>query len=195
MARRAAAARKLGGIALMSRRITILLAAAAALSLTAVAIGTAAAAASKAPTKRKMSIVGHFVFKAGQSVFDDQRFTPRKFDIASGGHVTLRNRAKTEDPHTISLVKKAQLPDSFDCQVCGEIMASHGVNEETGEIANPVVNVGAEGFDQPGDSIVIAPKRKKDVTKVAFDVTAAKGTTLYFMCAIHPWMQGRIRVR
>jgi hypothetical protein len=179
----------------MSRRITILLAAAAALSLTAVAIGTAAAAAPKAPTKKRMSIVGHFVFKAGQSVFDDQRFTPRKFDIASGGHVTLRNRAKTEDPHTISLVKKAQLPDSFDCAVCGEIFAAHGVNEETGDIANPVVNVGAEGFDQPGDSIVIAPKRKKDVTKVSFDVTAAKGTTLYFLCAVHPWMQGRIRVR
>ena len=177
----------------MSRRITILLAAAAAVSL--VAIATAQGAAPKAPTKKKMSIVGHFEFKAGQSAFDNQRFTPRKFDIASGGHVTLRNRAKTEDPHSISLVEKSQLPDSFDCAVCGQIFAAHGVNEETGEIANPVVNVGAEGFDEPGDSMVIAPKRKKDVTKVSFDVTAAKGTTLYFLCAVHPWMQGRIRVR
>ena len=177
----------------MSRRITILLAAAAAVSL--VAIGAAQAAAPKAPKKKKMSIVGHFVFKPGHYVFDDQRFTPRKFDIASGGHVTLRNRAKTEDPHTISLVEKSQLPKSFECAVCDQIFAAHGVNEQTGEIANPVVNVGATGFDQPGDSIVIAPKRKKDVVKVSFDVTAAKGTTLYFMCAIHPWMQGRIRVR
>jgi hypothetical protein len=25
-------------------------------------------------------------------------------------------------------------------------------------------------------------------------VTAASGTTIYFMCAIHPWMQGHIEV-
>src|SRR5215216_4384132 len=149
----------------MSRRLTLLLAAVAALSLTA-AIGTAAAAP-KAPTKKKMSIVGHFVFKAGKFVFDDQRFTPRKFDIKSGGKVTLRNRSKTEEPHTISLVKKSQLPNSFECPVCEDIFNAHGPTD-TG-VANPVVNVGAAGFDQPGDSIFIAPH-----AKVSFDVTAAK---------------------
>jgi plastocyanin len=153
------------------------------------AIGTATAAPS-APTKKKMAIVGHFVFKTGKSVFDDQHFTPRKFDIRSGGTVTLRNKARTEDPHTISLVKKSQLPDSFDCEVCGQIFGAHGANEQTGDIANPVVNVGAAGFDQPGDSMFVRPHGK-----VSFDVTAPAGTTLHFMCAVHPWMQGRIKVR
>jgi plastocyanin len=173
----------------MSRQLTVLLAIAAALGLTALAMGTATAAP-KAPTKKKMAIVGHFEFKAGTSAFDNQRFTPRKFDIRSGGTVTLRNRAKTEDPHTISLVESSQLPDSFDCAVCGQILGSHGANEQTGDIANPVVNVGATGFDQPGDSIFIAPK-----AKVSFDVTAPAGTTLHFICGIHPWMQGQIKVR
>jgi plastocyanin len=153
------------------------------------AMGTATAAP-KAPTKKKIAIVGHFVFKTGKSAFDDQHFTPRKFDIRSGGTVTLRNKARTEDPHTISLVKKSQLPDSFDCEVCGAIFGAHGVNEQTGDIANPVVNVGAAGFDQPGDSMFIRPHGK-----VSFDVTAPAGTTLHFMCAVHPWMQGRIKVR
>jgi hypothetical protein len=25
-------------------------------------------------------------------------------------------------------------------------------------------------------------------------VTAKAGTTLYFMCAVHPWMQGKVKV-
>jgi plastocyanin len=170
----------------MSRRLTVLLAAVAALSLTA-AIGTAAAAPN-APTKKKMAIVGKPVFKAGKFAFDNQRFSPRNFDIKSGGKVTLRNKAKSEDPHSISLVKKSQLPKSFDCPVCEQIFTAHGPTD-TG-VANPVVNVGAAGFDQPGDSIFVAPHGK-----VSFDVTAPAGTTLHFICAIHPWMQGRIRVR
>ena len=162
---------------------------AAAMLAAVLATGTATAAP-KAPAKKKIAIVGHFVFNAGTSAFDDQHFTPRKFDIRSGGTVTLRNKSRTTDPHTISLVKKSQLPDSFDCEVCGEIFGAHGVNEQTGDIANPVVNVGAAGFDQPGDSMFIPPHGK-----VNFDVTAPAGTTLHFMCAIHPWMQGRIKVR
>jgi plastocyanin len=173
----------------MSRRITVLVAAAAALSCTALAIGTATAA-QKAPAKKRMSIVGHAEFNAGRSVFDNQRFTPRKFDLRSGGKVTLRNKARTEDPHTISLVEKSQLPDSFECEACGQFFGAHGVDDQTGDIAKPVVNVGAEGFDQPGDSIFIAPK-----AKVSFDVTASAGTTLYFLCAVHPWMQGSIKVK
>ena len=173
----------------MSRRIAVLFAAVAALGLTALTLGTATAA-QKAPKKKDMAIVGHFEFKAGKSAFDDQHFTPRKFAIRSGGTVKLRNKARTDDPHTISLVEKSQLPDSFDCEVCGEIFAAHGADQQTGDIANPVVNVGAEGFDQPGDSIFIAPK-----AKVSFEVTASAGTTLHFLCAVHPWMQGSIKVR
>jgi hypothetical protein len=53
------------------------------------------------------------------------------------------------------------------------------------------VNVGAAGFDQPGDSVILAAKSKN--TKV--QITAKAGTRLYFMCAIHPEMQGEIDVK
>jgi hypothetical protein len=173
----------------MSRQIRVLLGAAAALGVIALTIGSATAN-SNAPTKKKLAIVGHSVFKPGKLAFDNQRFSLTRFDIQSGGTVTLRNKAKTEDPHTISLVEKSQLPSSFECEVCGEIFGAHGINEATGDIANPVVNVGAAGFDQPGDSLFVPPHGK-----VTFDVSAPTGTALYFMCAVHPWMQGRINVR
>ena len=30
--------------------------------------------------------------------------------------------------------------------------------------------------------------------EIGANVTAASGTTLHFLCAIHPWMQGRLVV-
>jgi plastocyanin len=170
----------------MSRRISILLGAAVALGATS----AGATADSKTPTKQKLAIVGHSAFKVNQLAFDNQRFSKAKVSIRSGGTINLVNRARTEDPHTISLVKKSQLPTSFDCEVCGEIFDAHGAGQPNGELANPVVDVGAPGYDQPGDSTFVAPH-----ARVSFKVTAPAGTTLHFMCAIHPWMQGRIKVR
>jgi len=92
--------------------------------------------------------------------------------------------------HSISLVERAQLPTGFDCEICGEIFAAHGAGGPGGGPANPVVDVGAPGYDQPGDSTFVAPH-----ATVRFAVSAAAGTTLHFICAIHPWMQGRIKVR
>ena len=173
----------------MSRRISILLGAVVALGATA-ATGGGAAADPKVPATQKLAIVGHSAFKVNKLAFDNQRFSKSTFAIRSGGTVTLANRARTEDPHTVSLVTKAQLPTSFDCEVCGAIFAAHGVSETSNGPANPVVDVGASGYDQPGDSSFVAPH-----ARVSFKVTAPAGTTLHFMCAIHPWMQGRIKVR
>jgi hypothetical protein len=52
------------------------------------------------------------------------------------------------------------------------------------------VDVNKPGVDGPGDSYFIAPTAKK----LTFKVTAKKGTTLYFLCAIHPWMQAKVIV-
>ena len=74
-------------------------------------------------------------------------------------------------------------------------MAAHEANMETGEVGKEVVEAGADGFDTggdkttPGDSIYLPPKGK-----VTFKVTAKKGTTLNFICAVHPWMVGTIKV-
>ena len=49
---------------------------------------------------------------------------------------------------------------------------------------------GAPGFGTVGDSVALTSKR----TSITFKVTAKPGTTLHFVCAIHPWMQGTIKV-
>lgn len=164
----------------MPRRITVLLAAVVGLCLVAVAPAAAV---------ERIVIRGGTVFKAGQYAKDNSRFTPRNLTVSSGERVRVRDRSTDEAPHTLSLVKRRQLPRSFNCPACRAIEASHEINDETGEPGKPLVNVGAAGFNRPGDSIVINPGGR-----VSFDVTADAGKTLYYLCIIHPWMQGRINV-
>ena len=99
----------------------------------------------------------------------------------------------------------AQLPKTAAqvdaCRVCEQIGAKHvkNPNAEPGP-SNPIlhwiVNAGKPGLDSPGDSVAIlegpgAPAGHKSVT---IQVTAPAGTTLHFLCAVHPWMQGTIKV-
>jgi plastocyanin len=174
----------------MTRRMTVAIAATAALGVSALGVGAAGAATAK----NRINVVGGTTVKPGESVTDDQHFTPNKLTVKSGATVKLANKAKTEDPHTISLVKKSDLPKTakqvFNCEACNPFFAAHEFDDQTGNVGKPVVDVGQTGFDQPGDSIVINPK-----AKISFKVTAKKGTTLYYLCAIHPWMQGSIKVR
>ena len=162
----------------------------AALGVSALAIGPAVA---QGPTKQ-LKIVGNTVVKPGKFVKDNQRFVARNLTVRSGDTVRLRNRSKTEDPHTLSVVPRQALPNTvaevFNCEACGPFFGAHQVDEETGNVGQPVVNVGEAGFDQPGDSIFVPPGGT-----VRFDVTADRGRTLYYLCAVHPWMQGKLRVR
>jgi hypothetical protein len=152
-----------------------------------------APAIAQAPNQAQMRIVGGVTMKPGQFLKDDQRFAGAR-EVRSGGSVRLVNKSKTEDPHTISLVKKSDLPrtaaEAFECAACEHFFMAHEVNEETGEPGKPVVDVGKPGFDQPGDSMVVAPG-----ATVRFDVSADRGKTLFYLCGVHPWMQGKLRVR
>ena len=183
----------------MSLRLPLTLAAAGALA--AAAIGTSTASADKATTAQSnaatLTVVGGPTVRPGVSVTDNQRFNKRVFSIASGGTLTIRNRARSQDPHTFSLVGRTQQPKTanrlnscFEGGVCGQLFQAHEVPEGDGPPGKPVVNVGGEGFDQRGDSVVFAGR---DPVRVR--VTADEGSTLWFMCAVHPWMQGRLNVR
>jgi plastocyanin len=174
-----------------SRKGIAAVAAVAALGASAVVIGPAGA---QGGGPAKLRVVGDTVVKPGKFVKDDQRFAPRNLQVRSGQTVRLRNRAKTEDPHTLSVVRRADLPrtaaETFNCEACGPFFGAHQVDQETGDVGVPVVNVGDEGFDRPGDSIFFGPGET-----VRFDVTADRGSTLHYLCAVHPWMQGKFRVR
>jgi len=168
------------------------------LALGGSALGAAGKGKGKGPAKAKIVIKGGESFKPNAFIKDSMHFVAGTVTVRSGATVTLTNT--TGDEHTLSIVKRSQLPSTTNqienCSVCGEIAKSHGVNPSappSGPPPIPLVNVGAAGFDQPGDSIVIGPKGHGN--QVTFKVTASPGTTLSFMCAIHPWMQGRFLVK
>jgi plastocyanin len=186
----------------MSRRFTVALAATAAVGLAAGGV----AAASAAPKKNEIRIEGGTVFKAGKYVKDAVHFAPASIKAKSGATVTLKNRGEDPAPHTITFVAKKFMPKSFDVAVEEQLLTAHQV-DPTNEEAPPGVLVVDNGAAVPpggtlnvdtgftpttaGDSAFIAPDQKS----FSFKVTAKKGSNLFYFCAIHPWMQGKISVK
>ena len=170
------------------------------LGATALAAAALAVPAIAADTKT-ITIKGGPSVKPGKSMSDNQRFTPLAGSVKSGSTITIANKAKSEDPHSFSLVKASDLPKTvaamnkcFQGGVCNDFFVAHEVPEGDGPPGKPVVNVGADGFDQAGDSVVISPPGAPGST-AKVKITAKKGTTLSYLCAVHPWMQGKIKVK
>ena len=183
---------------MQSLRPRRLLAAAAVGAVALGVAGSALGAAGGAPSKAKIAIRGGESFKPNAFVIDTQRYVPGTTPIRSGGTVTMTNA--TREPHTLSIVKRGDLPRTIgqvnNCRVCASITQSHGVDPNgpppEGPPPNPVVDTGGKGFDQAGDSIFVGPKGSGST--VSFKVTARAGTTLPYICIIHPWMQGSLKV-
>jgi plastocyanin len=186
----------------MNCRLAVAMATTTAIGITAAgAAGTAGAAT---PKKNEIRIVGHSVFKAGRFAHDDQRFKPLDARIKSGATVTLRNKSKAPDPHTITFVEKAFLPTGFESAAADAAFAAHSPQGDAGPFfakiddGQPAVDqsalleVNTLGTDATaGDSEFLAPGQKS----TQFKVTADAGSKLYYFCAIHPWMQGKISVK
>jgi hypothetical protein len=189
----------------MHRRFTVAAAATAALGVAA-AGALAAAPASAAVKKNEIRIIGGTVYKPGVMIGDNVRFK-KGTRVKSGATVRIVNRGSAEaGPHTVSLLKRSALPltlrkaeQCFEFQgACGPLAAAHQVDPANPE-APPAVfeyNAGAPGFETmgdeqtAGDSLFIAPGQGGSI-----EVTARKGTNLFFFCAVHPWMQGKMKVR
>ncbi len=171
------------------------------LGIGALAVLVAAAAAptvaGKVTTtsKPRVNAVGGPSMVPNRYVKDGFRFNRDVYRVRSGATVTLTN--KTREPHTLSIVKKSQVPRTLAGMdkcfspngVCGAIGEAHGATEESPPTI-PLVNVGREGFNTAGDSTLLDPRGK-----VKFKVTASRGRSLYFLCALHPWMSGKFAVR
>lgn len=144
----------------------------------------------------KLVIKGGSSLKINKYIKDSVHWSPGTVVISSGGTLTIVNRSSDPEPHTFSIVQKAQLPKSLsqveECGVCGEIAKSHGVNpEEHPNGPPPIVTVDSkkDGFNEAGDSQFIGPHQTVKVT-----ISAPAGTKLNFMCAVHAWMQGVVKV-
>jgi hypothetical protein len=76
------------------------------------------------------------------------------------------------DPHTLSIVRRGDVPRTIEevltCPACTPFFEAHDPGNDQQPPFNYVVNVGKS--------------------------TAARGTSLDFICAIHPWMQGKLKV-
>jgi plastocyanin len=178
-------------------RLLVLIALAAA----SLAVGASAlAAAGKAPSSAKIAIKGGETFKPNAYDKDASRFVPGTVTVRSGATITLTNGGM--ENHTLSLVAPSAVPRTVrqlnNCTICLQISLAHGVNPMAGPPSgpppHPVVDVGAPGFDAPGDSVVVGPKGSP-LGKATFKVTAKAGTMLHFICIVHPWMQGSIVVK
>ena len=138
---------------------------------------------------------GTSAFVINQYAKDSVHFAPATITVPSGGSITFMKSDKDPEPHTVTISTKADLVKSFAqrCKPC-EIASHHlkDPNDESKGVRTYVLNKGKPGFDVEGDSLALAPKGPHKQATVV--VSAPPGTTLYFMCTIHPWMQGKIVV-
>jgi hypothetical protein len=143
-----------------------------------------------------LTVKGGTVLKPGTAIIDNMRFRPLNRAIESGETLTIRN--KTGAPHTLSIVNRSQLPRTarqmdalFESPLMGEFMQAHGVdpNNQDAPPQNPIVDVGKEGIDQRGDSVFFAGPTQN------VEFSAAAGQRLYYLCLLHPWMQGSLRAK
>ena len=170
----------------------------------AVAGGSGSATACGATVK----VTDHEEYVVNQYLKDEMRYVPGTVAVKSGCELTFEFATPDQDvPHSLSLVKQSDLPTTSaqmaKCKICKQIKADH-VGDPTvpagpkNPILHWVVNAGQPGLDAPGDSIAIFEAKAKGAPpghgKVTVLVSAKAGTTLHFICGLHPWMQGKIQV-
>src|SRR5262249_42641161 len=147
---------------------------------------------------KKVDIKGLEAFEANSLFFSNLRFAPEDIKVDKWETVTWKDTG-TGVPHTITIVDPADLPANFaaayicnwDKRILGfdgpclQFMDAHGGIPPV----TPVVDVERTGLDAPGDSIFLPQN-----SSIKAQVTALPGTTLQYICVIHPWMQGTITV-
>jgi hypothetical protein len=130
-------------------------------------------------------------------------FGPKTVHEGEELRVVDNTNPKQVGPHTFSLVTKGSLPKTAkqrkECftpgKICKGVAGWYGLKGEESP-KQPLVEAGAEGWDtmgtvtKKGDSWFFS-KKGQSIEQV---VSAKAGTTLYFMCAVHSFMQGSIKV-
>jgi plastocyanin len=125
--------------------------------------------------------------------------------VTQGDELKIVNETnpKKVGPHTFSLVTKGSRPKTGPARkncftpkhICLSIAKWHGLNQREEVTINPA-KAGPEGWStmgsltKKGDSWFTGEKKGTSFTQ---QVSAEPGT-LYYICAIHPWMQGQVTV-
>ncbi|HET8813746.1 MAG TPA: hypothetical protein VFM51_02180 [Solirubrobacterales bacterium] len=129
--------------------------------------------------------------------------------VTVGDQLEIFNKTNPRQvgPHTFSLVTKGSLPKTPKARkscfapkhICLAIAQWHGFNPKTERITKNPAKAGLAGWStmgnasgKKGDSWFTGEQKKG--THFSQEVTAEAGTTLYYLCAVHPWMQGKVNV-
>ena len=190
----------------MNRMRHMILIAGAVASLAALTVGQASAS-----TPRTVEIVGQqdlgapsgevFYFKQGRIV------------VHKDDTVVWKN--ETPAPHSITIVDRNEVPQTLaqtlGCDFCETFMFAHAPTIGPEGPVPPFVaqldGLKVSGatparLDGLNDSIVVAGQGESYPStlggvigdSVSAVITAPEGTTLTYVCSIHPWMQGEIQV-
>jgi len=175
-------------------RALILAASAAALSLAfATSVGVAAVPATGNAAEIDMKFVKGKMFFEGPAT------------VVQGDELKIVNKTNPKQigPHSFSLVTKGSLPKTANARkncftpkhICLSVAKWHGFNPKTERISINPAKAGPEGWSTMGSTSKKGDSWFSEKKGESFEqqVTAQPGT-LYFFCAVHPWMQGKVDV-
>jgi plastocyanin len=169
----------------------------AIVSSIAAVVTLAVGGVSLAQAPEVVQIVGGITVTPNESLQIDFRFDPGTSTVARGETITWIENADYKEPHTVTVVAQAKLPDTVAeveaCYApggpCRRALARHGTRQDRKYVAEDDAD-GEWGLDEPGDSRWIDPGKSYTAR-----ISAPAGRTLYYLCATHPWMQGSIEVQ
>jgi len=128
--------------------------------------------------------------------------------VYAGDQLEILNETnpKQVGPHTFSLVEKSVLPKTKTAEktcftpgkICFSIAEWQKFNPKTEKVGKTLSQAGPKGWSTLGNTKKVGDSwftgETKSGTHITQVVSAKAGTTLYFMCAIHPFMQGSVKV-
>lgn len=168
-----------------------------------VSLSVTSVAMAAGPAKTTIKSTTSFKFKPNRYIQDGLRWAKDSYNVRSGGTLHVVNADGSEGPHTFTVLAKKDVPKTaktlFSCKACAKLTKAHGANPESEEpptfpfLENGVGQATPPSVDRPGDSGVTGPGKKGE--SIDLKVTAKAGTTLHFICLIHPWMQAKVEVQ
>lgn len=182
-----------------SRRVATLLGAGLALT----AFGSGLSSSSAEPVQRGAGADATVFMRDGRTIGQLRFAGPDTVQSGDTLRVVNKTSPRRVGPHTFSLVTRSSLPKTRGARrscfapghICREIAKWHGSNGNTPPSKNPA-KAGQPGWDQMGTTSVngdswFTGQRNQSITQV---VSAGGPTRLFYLCAIHPWMKGSVRV-